>query len=148
VEALLLDRTEKDAVPGLSVSVVKADSLVWARGFGFADLATASPATPRTIYLWFSMTKIVTATALLRFAEGGDLVLDAPADEYFRGFKVVSQPVPVTVRHLLNHSSWLANPVPVWWVRPADTPDSDRTRPSDATPPLSSTSAEGRVSGT
>jgi CubicO group peptidase (beta-lactamase class C family) len=44
IEALLLDRTETDAVPGLSVSVVKGDRLVWAKGFGFADLATAHPA--------------------------------------------------------------------------------------------------------
>ena len=39
----------------------------------FADLATASLATPRTSYLWFSMTKIVTATAVMRLAEEGDL---------------------------------------------------------------------------
>lgn len=90
--------------------VVKGDRLVWAKGFGVADLATGSPATPRTSYLWFSMTKIVTATAVMSLAEGGKLDLDAPADEYFRGLKGVSQPTPVTVRHLLSHSSGLANP--------------------------------------
>jgi CubicO group peptidase (beta-lactamase class C family) len=127
LEMLLLNRTETDAVPGLSVSVVKGDRLVWARGFGFADLATANPTTPQTSYLWFSMTKIVTATAVMRLAEGGNLDLDAPADEYFRGFKVVSQPTPVTVRHLLSHSSGLANPIPVRWVRPSDTPASDHS---------------------
>jgi CubicO group peptidase (beta-lactamase class C family) len=127
LEAFLLSRNETGTVAGLSVSVVKGDRLVWVKGFGFADLATASPATPQTSYLWFSMTKIVTATAVLRLAEGGKLDLDAPADEYFRGFKVVSQPVPVTVRQLLNHSSGLANPLPIRWVRPADAPDSDHS---------------------
>src|SRR5918992_4358296 len=126
VEALLRERTETDAVPGLSVSVVKGDRLVWAKGFGFADLATGSPATPQTSYLWFSMTKIVTATAVVRLPEGGKPDLDAPADEYFRGFKEVSQPTPVTVRQLLNHSSGLANPLPIRWVRSAGTPASDR----------------------
>src|SRR5918998_4764216 len=72
------------------------------------------------------MTKIVTATVAMRLVEGDKLDLDAPADEYFRGFKVVSQPVPVTVRHLLNHSSGLANPLPIRWVRPADAPDPDQ----------------------
>ncbi len=72
------------------------------------------------------MTKIVTATAVMRLAEGGKLDLDAPADEYFRGLKVVSQPTPVTVRHLLNHTSGLANPLPIRWVRPAGAPDFDR----------------------
>ena len=127
VETLLRERTETGAAPGLSVSVVKGDRLVWAKGFGFADLASSTPATPRTTYLWFSMTKIVTATAVMRLAEGGNIDLDAPADEYFRGFKVVSQPTPVTVRHLLSHSSGLANPLPIRWVRPADTPASDHS---------------------
>jgi Beta-lactamase len=126
LEAFLLGRTEAGAVPGLSVSVVKDDRLAWVKGFGVADLATGSPATPQTSYLWFSMTKIVTATAVLRLAESGKLDLDAPADEHFRGFKVVSQPMPVTVRHLLNHSSGLANPLPIRWVRPADAPAPDR----------------------
>src|SRR5919202_5270661 len=65
------------------------------------------------------MTKIATATAVLRLAERGRIDLDAPADEYYRGFKVVSQPTPVSVRHLLGHSSGLTNPIPIRWVYPA-----------------------------
>jgi CubicO group peptidase (beta-lactamase class C family) len=126
LETLLRGLTETEAVPGLSVSVVKGDRVVWKRGSGFADLSTSTPATPRTSYLWFSMTKIVTATVVMRLAEEGDIDLDAPADEYYRGFKVVSQPAPVTVRHLLNHTSGLANPLPIRWVYPAAGPVPDR----------------------
>ena len=118
---------ESVTLPALSVSVVKGDRLVWSKGFGLADLATASPASARTSYLWFSMTKIVTATAVVRLAEDGKLDFDAPADEYFPGFKVVSQPTPVTVRHLLNHSSGLANPLPIRSIRPADAPNPDHS---------------------
>ena len=125
LEGLIRGKVETAGVPGLSAVVVKGERVVWRRGFGFADLATSSPATPQTSYLWFSMTKIVTATAAMRLVERGDLDLDAPADEYFRDFKVVSQPTPVTVRHLLSHSSGLANPLPIRWVRPADTAASD-----------------------
>ena len=117
-------RTE--GVPGLSIAVVKGDRIVWTRGFGLADLASSTPATPRTSYLWFSMTKIATATAVVRLAEAGRLDLDAPADEYYRAFKVVSQPTPVSVRHLLSHSSGLANPVPIRWVYPASGPVPNR----------------------
>jgi CubicO group peptidase (beta-lactamase class C family) len=124
--AFIREKTETNKVPGLSVAVAKDDRVVWERGFGFASIATSTPATPSTNYLWFSMTKIVTATAVMRLAEDGNLDLDAPADEYFRGFKVVSQPVPVTVRHLLSHSSGLANPLPIRWVRPAGTPAPDQ----------------------
>jgi CubicO group peptidase (beta-lactamase class C family) len=126
LEALLAGRTQTGAVPGLSVAVVKGDRVVWTRGFGFADLATSTSATPSTSYLWFSVTKTVTATAVVRLAEEGKLDLEAPADEYYRGLKVVSQPTPVTVRHLLSHSSGLANPVPIRWVYPAAGPVPDR----------------------
>src|SRR4028119_2029554 len=85
LESFILGLVESGALPALSVSVVKGDRLVWTKGFGFADLATASPATPRTSYLWFPMTKIVTATAVVRLAERGKLDLDAPAAECFRG---------------------------------------------------------------
>lgn len=122
LDAFFAAKLRENGVPGLSVAVVKEDRVVWARGFGFADLATSTPATPATTYLWFSMTKMVTATAVLQLAERGRLDLDAPVNQYFRGFGVVSQPVPVTVRHLLNHSSGLANPIPIRWVRPAGEP--------------------------
>ena len=126
LEALFEEKTRGNTLPGLSVAVVKSNHVVWERGFGFADLATSTPATSSTFYLWFSMTKIVTATAVLRLAEDGNLDLDAPVDEYFHDFKVVSQPMPVTVRHLLSHSSGLANPIPIRWVRPVGTPAPDQ----------------------
>ena len=124
--AYLEDKIRTEGVPGLSIAVVKGDRLVWARGFGMADLATSTAATPQTRYLWFSMTKIATATAVGRLAEEGRLDLDAPADEYYRAFKVVSQPTPVSVRHLLSHSSGLANPIPIRWVYPASGPVPER----------------------
>src|SRR5215213_3423533 len=70
LESFIAGLTERGAVPALSVSVVKGDRLVWSKGFGVADLASGSPATPQTSYLWFSMTKIVTATVVVRLAEG------------------------------------------------------------------------------
>ena len=51
----------RQRVPGLSMAVIKDDHVQWAQGFGLADLRSRRPADARTIYLWFSMTKIVTA---------------------------------------------------------------------------------------
>jgi len=126
LEAFIQGKAETNNVPGLSVAVAKDNRVVWERAFGFADLATSTPATPSTSYLWFSMTKIVTATAVLRLAEGANLDLDAPVTNYFPDFSIVSQPVQVTMRHLLSHSSGLANPLPIRWVRSAGTPAPDR----------------------
>jgi CubicO group peptidase (beta-lactamase class C family) len=116
-----------DHVPGIAITVVGTDGVHWQRGFGVTDLTSTAPVTVRTPYLWFSMTKIVTATAVMRLAGTGALDLDAPVTDYFPEFAVVTQPTPVTVRQLLSHCSGLANPVPVRWVRPADQPAPDQT---------------------
>jgi CubicO group peptidase (beta-lactamase class C family) len=127
LEAFIEARVRADRVPGLSIAVVASEGVRWVRGFGVADLVSAAPAGARTPYLWFSMTKIVTATAVTRLAGIGTLDLDAPVTEYFPAFAVVAQSRPVTIRHLLSHSSGLANPVPIRWVRPADAPPPDQT---------------------
>src|SRR6476619_4695675 len=65
-------------VPGLSLTVTSSSGRVYTGAFGEADLA-AHRATPTgTRFLWFSMAKIVTATAALRLADEGRLDLDAP----------------------------------------------------------------------
>ena len=56
-------------VPGLSVAVVGQNGVASTKGFGLADVPSGSPALPDTVYLWFSMTKIVTATAVLQLWE-------------------------------------------------------------------------------
>ena len=106
-------------IPGLSVAVVDRDRLRFAAGYGLADRAGNTPSTAATAYLWFSMTKIVTATAALRLADDGRLDLDAPAGEYLSGLRPrgVEQP---TVRQLLTHTAGLGNPLPLRWTHPAD----------------------------
>jgi len=106
-------------IPGLSVAVVDRDRLRFAAGYGLADRAGNTPAAAATAYLWFSMSKIVTATAALRLADDGRLDLDAPAGEYLSGLRArgVEQP---TVRQLLTHTAGLGNPLPLRWTHPAD----------------------------
>jgi CubicO group peptidase (beta-lactamase class C family) len=106
-------------VPGLSLAVVDRDRLLLSAGFGAADLASTTPATPSTAYLWFSMSKLVTATAALRLAEDGRLDMDAPVGEYVDYLRAPGPRQP-TVRQLLNHTSGLANPLPIRWAHLAD----------------------------
>ena len=72
------------------------------------------------------MTKIVTATAAMMLADRGALDLDAPVIEHVPEMGVLRGPGSlITARHLLAHSSGLANPPPVRWVRPAGAPPPD-----------------------
>jgi CubicO group peptidase (beta-lactamase class C family) len=102
-------------VPGLSIAVVDRDRLLFAAGFGAADVASSRAATPNTAYLWFSMTKTVTATAALRLADEGRLDLDAPAADYL-DYLLAPGPRQPTVRQLLTHTAGLANPLPIRWA--------------------------------
>ena len=76
---------------------------------------------------WFSITKIVTATAAMRLAERGVLDLDTPVSGHVPALRQV-RPAGwarrITARHLLTYSAGLANPIPVRWVHPAGQPGS------------------------
>jgi CubicO group peptidase (beta-lactamase class C family) len=111
-------------VPGLTVAVTDADRLLLAEGFGYADLAARRPATADTGYLWFSMSKIATATAAMRLADQGRLDLDAPVRQLVPEFVARSGEQP-RVRQLLNHTAGAANPLPVRWVLRADATEGD-----------------------
>lgn len=125
-DAYLTQLTASGDPPGLSIAVVKGDKLIYNRAFGTADGPAQVAATPDTVYHWWSMTKIVTAIAVLQLSERGLLDLDAPVADYLPWFDVQhdgdSASAAVTVRHLLNHSSGLPDPMPamIGWMHYAD----------------------------
>jgi CubicO group peptidase (beta-lactamase class C family) len=121
-----LERLTTRQVPGVSAAVVRGSATPEFACAGVADIAGGSRADPDTVYLWFSMTKIVTATATLQLAEEGSLSLDDPVGRYLPEFpKPRSGWPPVEIRHLLSHGAGLANPIPVGWVHPAGEPGRD-----------------------
>lgn len=119
VAAAITTMMQQHQIPGLSLVVVNPDRLLFAGSAGTADPTTGAPATITTQYLWFSMTKLVTATAALRLADEGRLDLDAPVAGYLDYLRAPGSRHP-TVRDLLGHTSGLANPVPIRWAHAAD----------------------------
>src|SRR4051812_13987189 len=69
-------------IPGLALAVTTSESLAYVGAFGRAVLEPRQPATADTAWLWFSMSKLVTATAAIRLADQGELDLDAPFRSY------------------------------------------------------------------
>jgi CubicO group peptidase (beta-lactamase class C family) len=127
IEARLQDSIDGD-VPGLAVAVVDGDGVREAAGVGMADLVGGRPASPEMVCPWFSMTKIVTATAAMQLTERGVLDLDAPVAAHvpqMRHLRPASDAARITARHLLSHSAGLANPIPVAWIHPPDQPGPD-----------------------
>src|SRR5262249_16799766 len=90
-------------VPGLSVAVVRDGKVVFAKGYGMANLELSVPATPETVYELASVSKQFTATAVMMLGEEGKLKLD---DSIARDLaKTPEAWRAVTVRNLLNHTS-------------------------------------------
>src|SRR5262245_5086308 len=74
-------------IPGLSAVIVKDQKVLWAKGFGFADVENRVPATPDTLYHIASLTKTFAAVLILQLVEQGKLDLDEPVSHYSKDFK-------------------------------------------------------------
>lgn len=99
-EEFVKKQMSADKVPGLSIGFIK-DDFTWAKGFGHADLEHKSPATAETVYRLASVTKPMTAIAVLQLVEKGKINLDAEVQTYVPYYP--KQKWPVTVRQLLGH---------------------------------------------
>jgi CubicO group peptidase (beta-lactamase class C family) len=81
-EAWLETRLARDNVTGASVAIVHDQQLVWARGFGYANLAKKVPVTPQTRFSVCSISKLFTSVAAMRERDSGRLDLDKPIQTY------------------------------------------------------------------
>src|SRR4030081_3672000 len=81
-----------NSVPGVSVAVVQNGQPVWSAGFGMSDLEDSAPATSLTLYRLGSISKSITAVAILQLYERGKLDLDAPVQKYCPAFPQKDSP--------------------------------------------------------
>jgi serine beta-lactamase-like protein LACTB len=88
-------------VPGVSVAVVENGQSEWAAGFGLADVENNSPASEHTLFRLASISKPLTATAVMELWERGRLDLDAPVQKYCPAFP--QKPWPMTTRQVMGH---------------------------------------------
>ena len=94
-------------VPGAAVAVVKDDRIVMARGYGWAHIERGVRVTPETAFLMASVSKLVTATALMQAHDDGGFALDdAVGDHAPVSLENPRHPdVAITFRQLLAHAS-------------------------------------------
>lgn len=106
VRRLIQDGLARDSAPGLAVAVARGDSILWEEGFGWADPEKRLPVTVNTPFYLASVTKTITATALMVLREQGRLGLDHPANAYLRAAKLWSprwNTDSATIRRLATH---------------------------------------------
>jgi CubicO group peptidase (beta-lactamase class C family) len=103
IEKAVSEEMGKQQAPGLSVAVAQDLRLAWSGGFGMADLENSVPARSSTVYRLGSISKPITAVAVMQLAERDRLDLDAPIQKYVPSFP--EKPWPITARLLLAHLS-------------------------------------------
>jgi CubicO group peptidase (beta-lactamase class C family) len=95
-------------VAGLAVGVVRHGSLAWFHGHGVADIGSGTRVDQDTVFRIGSLTKTITAIAVMQLWEQGLVDLDAPVGGYLRAYRLIpAKPGfrPATLRHLLTHTA-------------------------------------------
>ncbi|MCC6536889.1 MAG: beta-lactamase family protein [Bryobacterales bacterium] len=101
IERLVATEIARQNIPGLSIAVAAGGELTWSAGYGFADLENFVPAKAATMFRLASISKPITAVAVLQLSEAGKLDLDQSIRRYVPSFP--AKPWPITVRQLLGH---------------------------------------------
>jgi CubicO group peptidase (beta-lactamase class C family) len=108
LEDYLLKQMKDNNIPGMAVAVTKNAKVIWAQGYGYADLSKDIPFTPNTILPEISsISNTVTSTALMQLLEKGLLKLNDPINNYlpFPVTNPLFPAVPITFLMLLTHTS-------------------------------------------
>lgn len=101
IEKMIAEEMAKHAVPGLAVAIAKDGRLVYAKGFGYADVENKILFTAQTVSRIGSISKTFTALAAMQLVEQGKINLDAEVQTYVPAFP--KKTAPITVRQLLGH---------------------------------------------
>ena len=107
---MLPEQMAKFNTKGLSIAIVDDQQIIWMRGFGFADAAGNKPASAQTVYRIGSLSKLFTATEVMKLAESGKLDIDQPLNTYLHNFNIGNRfpnSAPMTLRAMLAHHSGL-----------------------------------------
>lgn len=100
-------RTRHD-LPGMAVALVSKDSIIWAAGFGHADLETHRPVTENTLFRVGSCTKSFIGLGFLKLAEEGKIDLNTPVKAIAAEIDIDNpweDTDPVRIIHLLEHTA-------------------------------------------
>ncbi len=107
VDSYVAAQLREQRIPGLALAVIRDGRVVKSRGYGLGNIELHVPVTPDTVFQLGSIGKQFTATAILMLAEDGKLSLDDKITVYFPS--AAPKWNGITIRHLLNHTSGLAD---------------------------------------
>jgi CubicO group peptidase (beta-lactamase class C family) len=108
-EAYVYEVMKKENIPGTAVAVAERGRVIYEKGFGYRDVAQKLAVTPETIFGIASVTKSLTAAAILVLEQEGQLSVDDPVTKYIPELAIPSlEPMDeIRIHHLLSHTTGL-----------------------------------------
>ena len=109
LDAYVQRQMDRLRIPGAALAIVDGEEIVHLRGFGRARPGGEAPS-PQTPFPIGSLTKSLTAVAVMQLVEAGEIDLNAPVQRYLPWFRTADAQAAaqITVRHLLNQTSGLS----------------------------------------
>jgi CubicO group peptidase (beta-lactamase class C family) len=96
----------REDIAGAVIAVVKDGKVLFAKGYGYSDVAKRTPVSPdATLFRPGSISKLFTWTSVMQLVEQGKLDLDRDVNQYL-DFKIPdTYPKPITLRNIMTHTS-------------------------------------------
>ena len=110
VDDVITAEMRRQNIPGLSLAVLEGGRIIKAKGYGVADIARQTPATPKTVYKIASVSKQFIATGIMLLVQERRLGIDDPIGKFLDGAPAAWN--GITIRHLLTHTSGLVREAP------------------------------------
>ncbi|MBV9958815.1 MAG: serine hydrolase, partial [Acidobacteria bacterium] len=107
LEKTLQDELKTSNTPGAALAIVSGDRVIYAKGFGLANIETGAPVTPEMLFRLGSTTKMFTGAALVALAAQGKLKLDEPIGNYAKGLN--PKLARITVHQLISNTGGMAD---------------------------------------
>jgi D-alanyl-D-alanine carboxypeptidase len=117
VDSYLNSLVRQSKLPGIQYVALNAKQVLCGYEGGLADIKGNVPMNPTTTLMAYSMSKTITAVAMLQLAEAQKIRLEDSIDRYL----TISPYGPsVTIGHLLSHTAGIPNPIPLRWIHPTE----------------------------
>ncbi|MFI5152510.1 MAG: serine hydrolase [Chitinophagales bacterium] len=110
IDRWLSGQHDFDRLPGIAVSIVKDQQVIWSKGYGYANIEKKIPMQPESICSICSISKLFTSIAVMQLVEQGKIRLDDSIVADLPSYNLKQQFAesgPITIRSLLSHSSGL-----------------------------------------
>lgn len=118
-DGLMPAQLARDDIAGAYVAVVAKGEVVFAKGYGYADVAAGKVVTNDTLFRVGSVSKLMTWTAVMQLVEQGKIDLDADINKYLDFAIPAAFGKPITMRHLMTHTAGFEDGIQGLWTTPS-----------------------------